>query len=77
MVIMPILFLFITHPCKSAPSAVQKYMYRENLNKNCTYDTRFRRLLRLSSLRDRGTGVGIRKSSASRTPPPKAENTNI
>lgn len=49
---------------------------RENLNKNCTYDTSVRRLLRLSSLRDRGTGVGIHQSSASRTPPPKAENTN-
>jgi len=50
---------------------------RENFNKNCTYDTMFCRLLRHSSLRNRGTCVGIRKSSASRTPPPKAENTNI
>ena len=74
---MPILFLFIAHPCKSVRSVVKKYIYREDLNKNCTYDTRFRRLLRLSSLRDRDTGVGIRSSSASRTPPQKAENTNI
>jgi len=38
----------------------ENILYKENLNKNCTYDTRFRRLLRLSSLRDRGTGVRIR-----------------